>query len=287
MYLARIKFGKQRKGGPSRYELEERAMTYMWALARAGQIEGHYFFAWDKKSLIGITHLARPDSFKLKYHQKDGRNELRDLKKAFGCAPAWKIIGDRSQHRFQSWRTAKEFCLVLAGGDFRTPMIRNFGSPIIRLDSGEQIPAYLLPLNDDVLDHLSDWRSWYHTAFHASGPNWSIEISSYKELAEHDSDTSELGRYCCKQIEKATGIPIYYYLERTWGRKKGEENLRCPGYGKKWYTGLIITEPYGYGDFHFKCKRCRLVSHAGCPLDDRHARIGEYRPKKKKAKPKS
>jgi predicted nucleic acid-binding Zn ribbon protein len=48
--------------------------------------------------------------------------------------------------------------------------------------------------------------------------------------------------------------------------------------GGKWHSSGSLSDRYTFHDFHFRCKRCRLVSHCADSYDDeRHARIGEFK----------
>ena len=153
--------------------------------------------------------------------------------------------------------------------------------PICHGGTGVPIPTYLFPLDDDVKEKIYYWYSnyahlislWFHGY---------TEIPSYRQLAEPNSLFAEEGRQLCGIIEKVTGIPTYYHLMRYWGRRKGEEDRRCPLCGGKWFLE-DEKERKRIDEIDFRCEKCRLVSALANTHDDqRHACIGEYRKPRKK-----
>jgi predicted nucleic acid-binding Zn ribbon protein len=109
-------------------------------------------------------------------------------------------------------------------------------------------------------------------------------MQAYRVLAEPDSPCSKWGRELCLAIEKATGVPTYYYLMRYFGREYAEEKRRrCPCCGKSWHIKRPEKEGgYEFWEFDFMCKKCRLVSNCACgDVNLRYAKIGEPRKEKK------
>jgi predicted nucleic acid-binding Zn ribbon protein len=82
-------------------------------------------------------------------------------------------------------------------------------------------------------------------------------------MVEPDSGLSKEGYSLCQKIENLTNIPTYYFLNRYWGRKVGEENRLCPNCGKTWRVKEDYLLVEGFNDFVFRCDSCRLVSHLG------------------------
>ncbi len=101
-------------------------------------------------------------------------------------------------------------------------------------------------------------------------------------MVEPNSGLTKKGKELCEIIEKKTGIPTYYFLNRYWGRLKNEESRLCPECGNEWRVEKDIASRESFSNFVFQCKPCRLVSkEADSFEDERHARIGEYKPKKR------
>ncbi|MHC4624543.1 MAG: DUF2310 family Zn-ribbon-containing protein [Planctomycetota bacterium] len=276
MYLATVKFGRARSG-KDRDELKEIAETYLVALLRNGQLCGDYLVGWEKGLLHSYVYLPRPNAFKENFHSQWARECLKKSFKAFGSKPQWILLEDNIPRRFQSWKDATSLCLCTSWADHHPP--------IRRMDTGTPIPAYLLPLPDRQVDDIYCWAYGYRNhdlIWTASGK---LEMPAYKQLAQPNSELSSEGRQICLNVERATGVPTFYYLFRYWARKNERESRLCPGCGRKWRVGGIRQSLNRFWDFPFQCKKCRLVSHDACADEDaRHARIGEYRPKKRSAR---
>ncbi len=147
---------------------------------------------------------------------------------------------------------------------------------VYALDTKEKIPLYQLPLKDQEIEGIHWWISSYQLHDEMWIHSGKLEIPAYKQLVEVSSELNEEGRNLSSVIEKATGIPTYYYLMRYWGRKKGEENRKCPGCGMNWRNKEIRIEDKHSLGFHYICKQCRLASHFPDSLDnERYAKLGE------------
>jgi hypothetical protein len=97
----------------------------------------------------------------------------------------------------------------------------------------------------------------------------------YKEKSWQEIlDESYRGRgmwQLCREVEKSTKVPTYYFLMRYYSHPTEEFARRCPGCGGKWRTKA--PEENRFRDWHFRCKRCRLVSNAGVEPNRRLARM--------------
>lgn len=82
------------------------------------------------------------------------------------------------------------------------------------------------------------------------------------QLAEVGSSLSVNGREVAMSLERATGVPVYYYLHKSRGRTAESEQLRtCPGCGGAW----VLETPL-FHLFDFKCDACRLLSNIASGL---------------------
>jgi predicted nucleic acid-binding Zn ribbon protein len=155
------------------------------------------------------------------------------------------------------------------------------------------IPNFTLPITDIERENIYCWTRAYRDFSNVWLNTGELEMPAYLLLAEPDSSLSIRGRKCCSVIEKATGVPTYYFLIRYYGRDEaGERERRCPGCGKPWFVqrpnkqismlNPVLEDNRGpWWEFDFMCKKCRLVSHGCDCLDLRHAKIGEPRKSKK------
>jgi len=272
MYLATVNFGKA-KSGQDRAEIEDVAESYLVALLRNGQLCADYTFGWVRGSLNAYVYLSRPNASDKRFSSEWGKDSLARVSETFGRIPRWTVLEDEAPKRFPNWTSAPAFYLFTAW------TIHN--PPIRRMDNGSPIPTYLLPLSDSQKDDVYCWAYTYRNHDLIWTGSDVLEIPAYKQLIEYNSDLSLSGRHICKVIEKATGVPTFYYLFRHWGRQGEDETRLCPSCGKKWRAKDNADFPGSFWNLVFQCRKCRLVSHAAFTDDDaRHARIGEYRPDK-------
>lgn len=266
MVLANITFGNL--GQNKRDELEDAAEAYLASLFKGGQICGERFLSWSKGRLNAHVLLAAPNAMKPRFHSARGKKNLAEVIHAFGREPVWKILDDDAGKTSSGWRGAPFLYLFTNWIDWY--------SPVSRGDGKRPVPLFTLPVSDTIKEDLYGWQRSYREldgVWMGSGP---LEVAAYRQLADPRSVLAEDGRRLCGEIESGTGIPVFYYLMRYWGRSRGEEGRVCPGCGNDWRT----SEPGSgrkFHQFHFKCEACRLVSHLGKSTDGgRHARIGEF-----------
>jgi len=272
MYIAQVKFGKANTQS-NKDDIENIAESYLASLFHNGQLCGKYVLGWIKNCLTAYVYLARPDAFKMDFQSKWGKNDLMKLSKVSGTVPIWKLLSDDIPKRFESWKTAPSLCLNTTWL-MHTP-------PVVRTDTGTPIPAYLLPLSETERDEIYSWAYSYRDHDSIWTGSGCLEIPAYKQLVEPTSELSKQGRNICMTIEKATGIPTFYYLFRYWGRKNETASRKCPGCGKKWMVKSKEEPKKSFWDFPYQCKKCRLVSDFASVDDNtRHASIGEYKYKK-------
>lgn len=269
MILANINFGSLR--GKNREELEDAIESYLASLFKGGQICGERFLTLSKGKLNAHVLLAAPEAISFRFHTAWGKKNLAEVVSLCGREPVWKILDDDVGKTASKWRGAPFLYLFTTWVDWYSPLCRG--------DGKRPVPFFSLPLSDQVKEDLHGWQKSYRRldgVWMESGP---LEVSAYRQLADPNSALSEDGRSLCREIEKGTGIPVFYYLMRYWGRSKGENERVCPGCGNDWKA----SEPMLGGkfhQFHFKCESCRLVSHMAKDTDSaRRARIGEFVPR--------
>jgi predicted nucleic acid-binding Zn ribbon protein len=276
MILYEVTFGKV--AAKDRQEAEDLVDWYLSCLVKNGQACEDYFLILRSSKLCAYVALRGTKAHLPKYHCEYGRGYLKRVKAFFGTAPRWKLIDDDAPHRDTLWTGASFLYLA-------THML-DYESPLWRGDNGKPIPFYRVPGTHEDRQSVHFWSYGYRSHDLIWFRSGALEIPAYRQLAEPSSDLSQEGLALCAMIEKATGVPTYYYIMRFWGRRKGEERRKCPGCGRKWRTQHPAEEGGPFWQFAFRCERCRLVSHLAVADDDeRHASIGEYSPgKARKAK---
>ncbi len=240
---------------------------YLAALFRNGQIHSNYVVS--RRPTAAYVDVPRRDSLDPRFLSKGGHAALGRVRAAFGRAPSWRLIEAAPSERARTWRGADALYLVTHAFDT--------GSPIGAPELSQGVPAYALPLSDDVRDDLVSWAQDYRAhdrVWLSSGP---LELPAYKELAVVASDVSKRGRRLCKLIERATGKPTYYYLPRYYAYARAEADRRCPSCGRGWRAKGLGPAAAAFWNFEFRCRRCRLVSDSGVSIDGaRYARIGDF-----------
>jgi len=259
-------------------EAENLIEDYLSSLLRNGQIVKNYGITPWKGEIVAYVYAQGFDANRLKYHSQWGKERMQRIKCFFGQTPIWKCNEDFPTKIKTTWKDAPFLFFVT---DFLEP---NYLTPLVRGDNGRGIPLYRVPITDMERDYTSSWL-WQYKAFDAVWiSSGELEIQAYRILAEPDSECSKRGREICLAIEKATGVPTYFYLKRYYGRNGDEEKKRlCPCCGKSWFVKRLEKkdgESTPFWEFDFQCKKCRLVSHFAPDVNLRYAKIGEPRKEK-------
>ena len=278
MDFYQITFGPYNK--KTYVETGELILDYLAALTRNGQIDKTYdVVPWQGQSVAYVNALGHKAESR-RFHSIWGKEYLKQVCEFFRQKPVWTCNEDFPLKRNATWKDAPFLYLFTHLFDQE--------SPVCRGDNGMVIPVFTLPITDLEKEYLYAWMYRYrdHDAVWMGSDE--LEIPSYRLLAEPDSGLSTTGREHCSIIEKATGVPTYYFLMRYYGREYAEEKARrCPGCGKPWFVKNPEKESYNkpFWKFDFMCKTCRLVSNCGPDGSNlRYAKIGE--PRKKSQSPK-
>jgi len=272
MVLAKVTFGG--RGTHKKQDLENAMEIYLARLLHAGQLCGEYFFAWTNGVLNAYVHLPDAKPPALGHHSKWGKESLRLLRSLFGKSPYWVLLEGDSFPLPRTWKKAPFLYLFTNAFDSAPPVCRG--------DNGAPVPTYQLPLPFRQKEVLYFWQGSYASHDEMWLGSGALELAAYRQLADPRSELSESGRQLCREIEKATGMPTFYYLERYWRRAKGEDERPCPGCGGVWRTGQPVSDEAPFWHFHFRCDRCRLVSHPGVSTEaGPRCRIGEWSPRRR------
>lgn len=133
-------------------------------------------------------------------------------------------------------------------------------SPLMCGDHYLPVPLYRVPptyLADPSYWDVRCWQREWKCCDDLQMACGAGERFATKQISEFGSALSEKGREICRQIEKTTRVPTYYYLYRAVARSVASEQRRlCPSCGKQW----LLVKPL-HRIFDFKCDRCRIVSN--------------------------
>ena len=130
--------------------------------------------------------------------------------------------------------------------------------PVNCIQCNGTVPLYRLP-RSKTGEHsgLLAWKSNYQACDTLQMNCIVGERFGERQMSDPTSRLSRSGLAVCKEIERLTGRPAYYYLYRATTRSHSAEVRRkCPICGGPW----LLKEPL-HGKFDFKCDRCHLLSN--------------------------
>ena len=265
MIAADIQFQLRENPGLDRDALREAIKSYLAWLRKNGQILGEWILADTPNSFRATVYLAAANALEDHHHSGSGRQALDTILRNTH-RPALNLLEDLE--RRTDWSGS--------GSLYLFTHFLDLSSPVCAGDDGSPVPLYNLPILDREKEELHAWASAYRNYDWLAIDSGALEIPAYKQLAEVDSELARKGRALAEAVEKGTGLPVYYYQHRYWGRCGEEEKRICPDCGQPWT--YETAERKGIAWFDFLCEPCRLVSHNAVSFDDdEHARIGEFR----------
>ncbi len=267
--LVKIQFGKPLRGEKDRSE--DVIDSYLASLQRNGQIFQTSLIKKSGTPLEAYILIPRPNALDKKFSSPWVKKEMLEVIKTFGQEPQFAFLDHSEQKRYSSWKSAPSLYLFMT--------MFHEGSPVRSTNFSPAIPLYLLPIPVKTRDDITRWVEGYQDHDSLWIGSRALEIPAYKQLADPESELSLEGREYCREIEKATGKPTFFFLMRYYGRRKGEEKRLCPSCGKSW----AVKKSVGPKErpFEFLCKKCRLVSWVAVDENERYAHIGEYHGQKK------
>lgn len=277
MIMAQVVFGACKGTDKEFVERYDQACMYLGSLRWNGQLYSQELLDWCFDRLTAYVYLSDPKAIKNENHSESGLKELKRIRDLFGNYPRWTFLQSRKKYKSAEWQSAETLYLFTH--------LLDFTSPVCHGETGVPIPTFTIPIDYVSREDLLRWATSYRAHDTVQMDAGELEFPAYKQMAEPGSDLSKSGRELCFKIEQATQKPTYFYLNRYWGRKKGEENRLCPGCGNSWRVSKSPGEDK-FHHFDFRCEPCRLVSHIAPNFENkRHARIGEWRGKEIKNEP--
>ncbi len=199
-----------------------------------------------------VATCPETNSLEPRYAGKDVREAVAGLAESGLREPAWRLLGEdldspvADKCRKPTWYILSADCLSNA-------------PPVQCGECHEPIPLYRLPSPVDPGKVLY-WHHTYRAMDFIQLGSGTGERFALKQMADPNSFLSRDGREICRVIEKATGVPTYYYLQRVRPRSlAAEKKSVCPSCGRKW----LLAKPL-HGRYDFKCDRCRLLSNIAC-----------------------
>jgi predicted nucleic acid-binding Zn ribbon protein len=129
-------------------------------------------------------------------------------------------------------------------------------SPVVCGSCNQPVPLYRLPrYNDHGYMHILSWETNYKACDDLQmngevGERWAL-----KQMQDPASPLSRQGRAICRNLEKLTGIPTYYYLHNYKYLRGDQRKIPCPVCKQPWDLSTSLHNRYD-----FRCDTCFLVS---------------------------
>jgi predicted nucleic acid-binding Zn ribbon protein len=241
----------------NRTELYENMQWFVSALQRNGQSQGGgvepVYFCGNRLTAVVCTLeksslLSKNDNV----YVKKGRYELEEM-----CQSKFRVktLGKNLWEDKRLCRCKKPSSYILW-----TNYI-SLVSPLDCGDCGGNVPLYRVPKPPEPGEQeYQSIRYWEH-AYQACdqlqmlcgfGERWGT-----RQMQDHDSGLSKLGRDVCVNLEEMLGVPVYYYLYNNRALTMAQDKERkCPECGGDW-----LLEESWHRLFAFRCDKCRLVSN--------------------------
>lgn len=125
-------------------------------------------------------------------------------------------------------------------------------------DCFSPVPLYTVPPTyDGEFYDVFGWENDYKACDQLQMNCRTGERFGLRELGRPDSSLTQRGRTLTQKLEASTGIPVFYFLYRYYGKSARFERERlCPVCKGAWRL-----EERLHGRFDFQCYGCRLLSN--------------------------
>lgn len=271
MFLSQATFGRE-PFGVEDTGLHDRVESYLDGLKRNGQICGEPLQAICDNMMVAYVYLVRPDSIAPRFHSRYAIDDLNKLRDVFGQEPVWRILADKIPKTFPDISDASALCMCSSGYDGE--------SPFCFMETGSRIPSYLIPMDIDEREKFLFWSREFNRMERVWFCSGELEIPAYEQIASPTSLPARQGRELAALVGAALEKPVYYFLDRYYGRGAKEVDRCCPGCGAGWRRKSVDEYSRVPWNAPFRCDICRLVSKvADADYDDSYAHIGEFLPR--------
>lgn len=228
-------------------QFDDSLYWFLGCLRKSGQVIGALDTLVELDGCIRFNGMApAEDSLEHKYHSTYGQDVFAKLLAQSVQPPQLRLLG-KILGASDVCACSDPSCYIL----FTTFIA--IAPPVQCGDCDLPIPLYRLPLIYGEKDYsaLVSWESTYQscdTLFMQSGVG---ERFGYRQMAQHDSPLSKVGREICAAMTEAKQRSFYYFLMKYYSAQKEI----CPSCGDSWR----LAEPL-HSFYEFKCDRCFLLS---------------------------
>lgn len=230
----------------------DKVQGYLAALLHNGHVVGDMPMAKIRGGYLVTVSLPEDDALDDRFADKWVRKRRRELAAAGVDGPKVIHLGADPENRAPCRCRSRPFLILFTTFLHAEPPLRCgacFGP----------IALYKVPASNEAGNHqdILSWQDTYQAMdwlFIGSGPG---ERFAHQQLSRFDSELSRDGRALARELERATRVPVYYFLSKYFGRSdQAERKRKCPSCGKAW----LRKEPL-HRIFDYQCRRCRLLSN--------------------------
>jgi len=225
----------------------------MGNLCKTGQVIGNYETPFiTGNELVSYQTTLETTSLSKKYFDKYTKKRVKDIEQWCNSKLRAEVVGKAIPEDKGDCRCKKSAFYILFTYGFNNSGFLDCGN------CNKVVPIYKLTelTYDDRYEMLS-WETNYKACDDLQlgcsvGEKWAT-----KQMSDPNSQLSKQGIAVCEKIEKATGIPTYYYLHNYRHTSLQDEKARlCPSCNRKW---LLKERLFGFYDY--KCDKCKLLSN--------------------------
>ncbi|MFK7970025.1 MAG: DUF2310 family Zn-ribbon-containing protein [Bacteroidia bacterium] len=217
----------------------------------SGQTQGRIASQFIKgRKIVYMPFTLERKSLRKKYNSLYVNSQIQKLEKLCDEKLEIKTLGKTSADYQGACRCKKPSFYIL------TTNYVTIESPLTCGSCNQSVPLYRLPVYYDhgympILSWETDYISCDSLQMNCRvGERWALN-----QMQKSDSQLSKQGIEICREIEKSTSVPTYYFLYNYNKTIKDQASKSCPSCGKKWSLKQPIQDCYD-----FKCDRCRIIS---------------------------
>ncbi|MFN8672703.1 MAG: DUF2310 family Zn-ribbon-containing protein [Candidatus Sericytochromatia bacterium] len=174
----------------------------------------------------------------------------------------WEELEDLSENKIEIKYLGKEYLEYTKCCGIQSFLILYSDSLYSSIRCGdcfEPIPFYFIPPTYEYSKEYFDIFSWeknYDSCYNLWFSGEIGEQYHLKQLSNFDSNLTKQGLKVCRNIEKVTNKPVYYFLMsyKKISFKKDKKRT-CPSCNKEWILNNTLHKK-----FDFKCDSCKLIS---------------------------
>ncbi|MCL2387543.1 MAG: Zn-ribbon-containing protein [Defluviitaleaceae bacterium] len=255
MYTFEIRFFPKTFDEPFIDEFDNHMHSFMSCLYKNGQTLGKF----ENKVKLDDHYACRiatyeMDSLDEKYFNKYCKERITKISEMSVKEPVFHFVGKNYNVRAGCACESPSHYILLHSLDGE--------SPVVCGDCLEGVPLYKLPKiqyassgeeHDNIL-----WWEWKYEGYQLQFIGWhgKEERRCHKMMSNPKSPLSKEGRRICKQMEKLTKKPFYYFLYNWYKDNK----KTCPKCKKPWVNKDWDNKNKKIR-YEYVCKKCRLVSN--------------------------